>query len=118
MSKKIPASQLSLGMYVTELDRPWLESPFMFQGFSIESPDQLSALQECCQYVYIDEARALGGPDGETQEGVGDLTLPGIKETAERSGFRMAVRRVLEYRQKLYPHLQRVMEDARLGKLM
>jgi len=117
MSKKIPVSQLVLGMYVTELDRPWLESPFLFQGFAIESPDQLSALQECCQHVYIDEARALGGPE-EPQEGEADLTLPGIKETAERSGFRLAVRRVLEYRQKLYPHLQRVMEDARLGKLM
>lgn len=110
-------------MYVTELDRPWLDSPFLFQGFSIESPDQLAALQECCEYVYIDEARDLTLGQGETRGSDEapdrtDLTLPGIKETTERSGFRLAVRRVLEYRQKLYPHLQRVMEDARLGQLM
>jgi putative nucleotidyltransferase with HDIG domain len=120
MAKKIPVSQLSLGMYVTELDRPWLDSPFLFQGFSIESPDQLAALQECCEYVYIDEARALGGPaEGEeAREGVTDLTIPGVKETPARTGFRLAVKRVLEYRQKLNPHLQRVMADARLGQIM
>ena len=110
-------------MYVTELDRPWLDSPFLFQGFSIESPDQLAALQECCEYVYIDEARDLALGQGAARGSDEapdrtDLTLPGIKESTERSGFRLAVRRVLEYRQKLYPHLQRVMEDARLGQLM
>ena len=57
MSKKIPVSQLSLGMYVTELDRPWLESPFLFQGFSIESPDQLSALQESVTVQLHNRAR-------------------------------------------------------------
>jgi putative nucleotidyltransferase with HDIG domain len=113
MHKKTPVSQLSLGMYVTELDRPWLESPFMFQGFVIESPDQLAALQECCEYVFVDDTRLAG-----EEAGGEDLTIPGIPETKERSGFRLAVRRVLEYRQKLYPHLQRVLEDARLGHLV
>src|SRR5690348_7255444 len=117
MAKKIPVSQLSLGMYVTELDRPWLDSPFLFQGFIIESPDQLAALRECCEYVQVDDARDVGLGGGERREG-GDLTIPGVKDSPQRSGFRLAVRRVLEYRQRLYPHLQRVMEDARLGKLM
>jgi putative nucleotidyltransferase with HDIG domain len=118
MTKKIPVSELSLGMYVTELDRPWLDSPFLFQGFALESPDQLAALQECCEYVYVDESRGLDAQAGEAGEAVTDLTIPGVKETPARTSFRLAVRRVLEYRQKLYPHLQRVMEDARLGQLM
>src|SRR5690348_9830133 len=99
MRKKIPVSGLTLGMYVAELDRPWLESPFLFQGFVIESPDQLQALQECCQYVFIDDARtATGGEEGGAAGA--DLTIPGVQETKERAGFRMAVRRVLDYRQK------------------
>ena len=116
MRKKIPVSRLNLGMYVVELDRPWLDSPFLFQGFSIESPDQLQALQECCEYVYVDDAAS----PGTEEEGSGDqdLTIPGVRETPERAGFRMAVRRVLEYRQKLYPHIQKVLEDARLGHLV
>ena len=114
MKKKLSVSQLALGMFVTELDRPWLDSPFLFQGFFIESPDQLAALQECCQYVYVDDRPHVAGVEG----GRSDLTIPGIPETRERSGFRLAVKRVLEYRQRLYPHLQRVLEDARLGHIM
>src|SRR5215469_15218081 len=117
MRKKIPVSSLTLGMYVAELDRPWLESPFLFQGFVIESPDQLQALQECCQYVFIDDARATGAEEGGSVGG-GDLTIPGVRETKERAGFRMAVRRVLEYRQKLYPHLQKVLVEARETRAM
>lgn len=48
------AQDLMLGMYVTELDIPWLESPFLFQGFLIETPEQLDQLRDTCQYVYID----------------------------------------------------------------
>ncbi|HLW75025.1 MAG TPA: HD-GYP domain-containing protein [Gammaproteobacteria bacterium] len=116
MRKKIPVSRLTVGMYVVELDRPWLDSPFLFQGFSIESPDQLQALQECSEYVYVDDAGPSEGEEGGS--GGRDLTIPGVRETRERAGFRMAVRRVLEYRQKLYPHLQKVLEDARLGHLV
>jgi putative nucleotidyltransferase with HDIG domain len=125
MSKKTPVSELNLGMYVAELDRPWLESPFLFQGFVIESPDQLSALQECCEYVYVDEARSLNleeGTGGETASEAGkeasDQTLPGIQESRERSGFRLAVRRVMEYRGRLHTHIQQLLEDARLGHSM
>ncbi|HEV2213016.1 MAG TPA: HD-GYP domain-containing protein, partial [Gammaproteobacteria bacterium] len=108
--------QLTLGMYVIELDRPWLDSPFLFLGFFIESPDQLAALQECCEHVYIQEDPRLGGEGGSAQ--AGDMTSPGVRDTAERQVFRQAVRRLLEYRQKLYPQLKKVLEDARLGHIM
>jgi len=35
---QIYSRELKLGMYVAELDRPWLESPFLFQGFKVSSP--------------------------------------------------------------------------------
>ncbi len=41
-------------MYVTELDRPWFGTPFLFQGFLITSPTELEQLRHCCEYVYID----------------------------------------------------------------
>lgn len=46
--------QLELGMYVAELDRPWLETPFMFQGFELKTPEDIKAIRACCDYVYID----------------------------------------------------------------
>src|SRR5580698_1160148 len=117
MSTKVPVSELTLGMYVAQLDRPWLDSPFLFQGLYIESPDQLAALQECCEYVFVEAPgeRETGGGSG---AGGGDLTIPGVAETGERRVFRQAVRRLLEYRQRLYPQLKQVLEDARLGHIM
>lgn len=40
-------------MYIAELDRPWLETPFMFQGFTFESQATLDKLRELCRYVWI-----------------------------------------------------------------
>jgi len=57
MKKKIDIKQLQLGMYVEELDRPWLETPFLFQGFRIESQMDLDALNNLCSYVYINEEK-------------------------------------------------------------
>jgi len=54
MKKKIDITHLQMGMYVAELDRPWLESPFMFQGFVIEDEDVFKSVNELCDYVVID----------------------------------------------------------------
>ncbi|MDD5272307.1 MAG: HD-GYP domain-containing protein [Methylovulum sp.] len=52
-----PIDQLRLGMYIVELDRPWLESPFLFQGFEVRTPAQLQAVKNLCAYVYIDTTK-------------------------------------------------------------
>lgn len=57
---KIPSGQLAMGMYVSALDRPWSESPFLMQGFCITSPKVLAKLQELCEYVMVDSAKSLG----------------------------------------------------------
>jgi len=41
-------------MYVSELDRPWLETPFLFQGFYIRNQDEIQALRAHCQHVIVD----------------------------------------------------------------
>ena len=58
----MPVAQLRVGMYVVELDRPWLESPFLFQGFELESEDDIRAVQEVCNHVYIDATRKRRRP--------------------------------------------------------
>ncbi len=44
-------------MYVAILDRPWLETPFVFQGFEINDESEIEQLQRFCDYVYIDIKR-------------------------------------------------------------
>jgi len=55
--KQIPVGELRSGMYVTELDRPWLGTPFVFQGFPIASADQIEELKQHCKTVFIDLER-------------------------------------------------------------
>jgi HD-GYP domain-containing protein (c-di-GMP phosphodiesterase class II) len=56
---QINSSELQLGMYVSGLDRPWLEVPFPVQGFRIESPEDILRIQKYCQYVYVDSTKSV-----------------------------------------------------------
>lgn len=60
---KIPTTQLGKGMYVSSLDRPWLDTPFLFQGFPIQDQDDLFALKNICEFVYIDTLKSHFIPD-------------------------------------------------------
>ncbi|MDH3588501.1 MAG: HD-GYP domain-containing protein, partial [Gammaproteobacteria bacterium] len=55
---KIPAHQLREGMYVAQLDRPWLDTPFLFQGFLIRSQREIEELCRYCKWVLIDRERS------------------------------------------------------------
>ncbi|MDB4631675.1 HD-GYP domain-containing protein [Pseudomonadales bacterium] len=54
---RMHSSDLKLGMFVKELDRPWVDSPFTIQGFIIRNEHQLQQLQSLCDYVYVDITR-------------------------------------------------------------
>lgn len=51
---KMDVNGLAVGMYVSRLDRPWLETPLPFQGFKILSVDDIQQVQRYCDYVYVD----------------------------------------------------------------
>jgi len=44
-------------MYVSELDRPWLETPFLFQGFFVQSDEDVAAVRSHCREVLVDMQR-------------------------------------------------------------
>lgn len=56
---KISVSDLEIGMYIDELDRPWIESPFMFQGFLLAENEQLEQLRNLCGFVYVDVEQSI-----------------------------------------------------------
>lgn len=55
---KIPVEQLKIGMFVADLDRPWVETPFTVHGFPLTDNSQIKQLQLLCKYVYIKTAQA------------------------------------------------------------
>ncbi len=57
---KVDVNELSLGMYVSGLDRPWSQTPFPLQGFYLRELQEVNQLKSLCSYVYIDVERGRG----------------------------------------------------------
>ncbi|MBL8514990.1 MAG: HD-GYP domain-containing protein [Betaproteobacteria bacterium] len=60
MQRKIPVRELAIGMFVEDLDRPWIDTPFLIQGFLIEDEEQLAQLKAHCQWVIVNAMRSTG----------------------------------------------------------
>ncbi|MGX5174537.1 HD-GYP domain-containing protein [Aliikangiella sp. IMCC44653] len=51
---KVPVAKLQLGMYISQLDKPWEDSPFLFQGFPIDSEELLNSVKNECEWVEVE----------------------------------------------------------------
>jgi len=60
MYSRVAVKDLKVGMFVADLDRPWIDTPFILQGFLITDHHQIAELQEVCQWVVVDRARSTG----------------------------------------------------------
>lgn len=82
---KIETANLECGMYVAQLDRPWLETPFLFKGFEIRDAKDLQQLRHFCKHVYVDisqgslsEDKVLGAR-GKEQQYASVLAVPATR---------------------------------------
>jgi HD-GYP domain-containing protein (c-di-GMP phosphodiesterase class II) len=50
---RISTAELEVGMFVSSLDRPWSETPFLFQGFPVRDKAEIEELKKLCRHVYI-----------------------------------------------------------------
>ena len=56
--KKVAVHDLRIGTFVSDLDRPWHETPFPIQGFYIRSQDDIRSLTSYCRWVMVDVAES------------------------------------------------------------
>jgi HD-GYP domain-containing protein (c-di-GMP phosphodiesterase class II) len=56
--RQISVDELTFGVYISKLDRPWTETPFVFQGFVLKSDKQIDVLKKYCKHVFIDPEKA------------------------------------------------------------
>jgi HD-GYP domain-containing protein (c-di-GMP phosphodiesterase class II) len=54
---RVSVRGLVRGMFVSRLDRPWIETPFPLEGVRLASEDEIEKLQRICSYVFIDTTR-------------------------------------------------------------
>ncbi len=104
-NEKILANQLALGMFVTKLDKPWIESDFMLQGFILEDQADLEKMAATCAYVYIDRTRSIGDQFAE------------VKTTKNASPQRSSIRVVItkELDSKKNPVLNKVRHGEKVS---
>jgi len=57
IEQKVGVSDVKIGMYVCRLDRPWLETRYLFQGFHISNTRDIEELRQHCEYVFVDPER-------------------------------------------------------------
>jgi HD-GYP domain-containing protein (c-di-GMP phosphodiesterase class II) len=90
--REIDVNTLEFGMYVAKLDRPWTETPFVYQGFVVQTEQQLEALKKYCRKVYVD-------PEKRQQVDAPRLSLPPSARQAIAEQSREKVRGSVVYRE-------------------
>jgi HD-GYP domain-containing protein (c-di-GMP phosphodiesterase class II) len=96
---RVESADLSVGMFVCDLDRPWLDSPFLIQGFYIKDNLDVVTVSNVCDYVFVDKiverdqlTNSLPGASSSVLLPTG-VNRPGVKlsrATEEKQGNRPA----------------------------
>jgi HD-GYP domain-containing protein (c-di-GMP phosphodiesterase class II) len=60
--KRILVGLLQKGMFVSRLDRDWVGTPFPFQGFHLQSDEEVELLGKYCTTVFVDVLKGVA-PD-------------------------------------------------------
>ena len=112
-------------MYICEVDRPWLETPFLFQGFPVKSFADINAVRKVCKYVYIDTGRGKDSTNAIPAVTVAKrIQIEMEKIPVPKKGARYPVTVPLEEEVKVAGKvhdkgkgvIKKYMDDVRLGK--
>lgn len=109
---KLHVSELKIGMYVSKLDRAWVETPFLMQGFLIEHMDDIAVLEEYCQHVWIDAVEDVWvAPEERAAQGLPKRKVSYINKVPAQEEHRKAVGVYREARRIT----KSLLDDIRLG---
>ncbi len=97
--KKVFVHDLELGMFVSDLDRPWHQTPFPIQGFYIRSQDDIRSLTSHCKWVAVDvsETRQSAGASEDGKLVFGRFKTPGGKKRQEVKLPPLSIREPVHY---------------------
>ena len=124
MKVKIDVNDLEHGMFVSELDRPWTETPFLLQGVLIESREDIAEFQRLCEYVYIDVERSremiapklrslAAKPLASEKPKSNEVSLQVVEREQEAFRKELKVARKIHHRTRGY--IDQLLDDVRLG---
>lgn len=116
---EVDVSNLKMGMYVSKLDRPWLETSFIFQGFEIRTLKEIKRLQKQCGFVFIDKNKT------KKHVHIIERSIPfstswieGRKAPEKRSNFKDEFDQAEVVHKKTSGIVKNFMEDVQLGRVI
>lgn len=127
MKKKLEVFDLKPGMYVAELDRPWRDTPFLFQGFYVEGTAEIEQIKRYCQHVFIEtdlsSSRDTPTPAGTLDKRVeyemlkknAQIRVPPRAYTDQHS-LEQEIDEARETFRRAKVQIANIMEDARIGR--
>ncbi|AEF99173.1 HD-GYP domain-containing protein [Methylomonas methanica] len=114
---QIDVKDLKVGMFVSKLDRPWLETKFWFQGFELKNQADIDAVQQQCEFVFIDVTKQTKVPQyvARSTNYTPDF-LEKVQPPAKRSSFRREIGKAEVIYQKTSGLVKNFMEEVKFGR--
>lgn len=112
--QEIFVGELRVGMYVSKLDRDWLDTPFLMQGFYIEDPADVDIVAEYCQKVWIDTDREIQLSAHSSNAGTAK-SAPPLSNDAYTSSIEDEHKRVKTSFHRARSLTRSLLDDIRLG---
>lgn len=130
--EKIAVEDLKLGMFVSQLDRPWVETSFPLQGLILRVQADIDAMVRQCRYVYIDIEKSIdyqfsphatsAGKPQPTAQKVSSPRLKGSLGQFERVNYnitqplRKEVAKATMFHSEVVRSVLRLLQDVRADK--
>jgi HD-GYP domain-containing protein (c-di-GMP phosphodiesterase class II) len=112
--KQIAVDELQLGMYVSKLDRPWTETPFVFQGFILRSPKQIDTMKKYCKHVFVDPEKE-DKSELEAQKGATAASIRGTTVYKESASLDVELPKARSAIAETSAVLRQISRDVRIG---
>lgn len=115
---KLDVNEVTIGMFISGLDRPWTQTPFPLQGFYVRDLEEIRELKAHCRHVYIDVIK--GNPPLKTN--LKTLSSGSISGTVRKDPRLLSSTKVsdiapIKVRENVYPvptvSIQKEMERAK-----
>jgi HD-GYP domain-containing protein (c-di-GMP phosphodiesterase class II) len=99
---KLAVNEVTLGMFISGLDRPWTQTPFPLQGFYVREQDEIKELKLHCRHVYIDVIKGVG-PLKTRLKTLADSRPVGRKEVRSTAAAKPPLVTPIKIRRGVYP---------------
>lgn len=121
---RISIQGLTVGMFVSRLDKPWIETPFPIEGIVVKSDADIAKLQRTCSHVWVDPVRG-NSPDpryfafeapAAPKAGAGEFERLRSTRWTIQSDFSTELREAEQAHATIEAGLDEVMRDLQEGK--